>query len=98
MNQIIPEENTVISRKPSLLVCPDCSNYVSPTAISCLKCGRVFQSNYITVNGKGWSWRIAWGIVMGYVAILVINAFFLFIFFVFFASLFANAVNQMPRR
>jgi uncharacterized paraquat-inducible protein A len=75
--------------------CPDCFNLVSKRAESCPHCGRFFQSFRLTeVIGRNWSLRIALGMILGYLVILVINAILFFTVGVFVLGVISNALNK----
>jgi RNA polymerase subunit RPABC4/transcription elongation factor Spt4 len=77
--------------------CPDCNNLISHRAESCPHCGRFFQSFRQTeVIGKNWSWRIAWGVVLGYFGILIISAILFFTFGVMIAGMIAGSAPRTP--
>ncbi len=82
---------------PQLLSCPDCGNLISKRAESCPRCGRFFQSFRLTeVIGRNWSLRIAWGIILGYIVILIINTILFFTVGMLFLGAITNSMNKTP--
>jgi hypothetical protein len=63
--------------------CCDCGGVVSRRAEHCPKCGRFFQSLRSTrvTPGAGWTWAVAWGIILSSVIVMIMAmAFWFFVF------------------
>jgi len=89
----------------NLFSCPDCQGWVSHYAESCPKCGRFFQrfqdaKTYQKgiVDGRNWIWRIAFGVILGYLGALMITFALWFVLFILFAASVANTLQNMPKR
>lgn len=69
--------------------CPDCRNVVSQQAHTCPHCGRPFvhPSQYPSIG------RIAAGVIVGYLGILVINFVLAVIIMLFFAGVIGSALS-----
>ncbi len=94
----VPPKYPAVITARRLQVCEDCGGTISLKANTCPHCGRVYTLGHgISVYGKNWSWRIAGGVILGYFGIIIINIILLIIGFSFFASLFANAANQIKK-
>lgn len=99
MSQLgLSEDDTFVQQRSTptlqrLGSCTDCRREVSRQAISCPHCGSPFRS----IKQQPTLGRIAGGVILGYLGILVINAVLFFVVFIFFAGIFANALSPPVR-
>jgi uncharacterized paraquat-inducible protein A len=78
----IPRQGQSTSSRSKLGTCPDCDRPVSRSAAACPNCGCQFTTNthHPTVG------RIAGGVMLGYLGILLINLILFFLVLIFFAG------------
>ncbi len=74
----------------TLAMCPDCSRAVSYRAEHCPSCGLRLQPRENQQTSIG---RIAVGVILGYLGIMVINAVLFFVVMIFFAGVMARALD-----
>jgi hypothetical protein len=81
----LARQNSGIDR-PNLGICPDCEGLISKQAESYPHCGRFIQrfntSGTITIDRRGWSWTIAWGVLLAVIIPWLMMAALFVLFFV----------------
>lgn len=84
-----------MQRPPVLVGCSDCGGTVSQRAKVCPHCGSQFVPNDFVVYPS--IPRIAMGVVLGYIGILVINVVLFFVVMVFFSAMMASVLSGVQQ-
>jgi len=86
----IPQQLQSKEMPSALGGCPDCGHPISRRAESCPHCGSPLRvrPQQPTLG------RIAGGVILGYLGILIINIVLFFIVLTFFAGIFSNALSN----
>jgi hypothetical protein len=79
--------------------CPDCGQAISHRAEACPHCGCFIQNlrTPVIVSRQGWTWSIAWGVILAGIIVWFISfALTLLIMILFFGAVFSNLPTSRP--